>query len=557
MINVSAEFLSTIEERTDFKCYAEITLGDGEMLTFGPGQDHDFTIGNNSFTDGAEAEGFPLGVAICRTISMEIMNDDDTLTDVDFFAARVRFYLTLDLLTTTEKVELGTFTVNSPATYGDTVIIEALDDMWKADTAFESQLALPASLSALYVDICEHVGIPIHTAVFRNSDFILDSLPEGYTFREMLGFIAMIAGGNARISRTGYMEILEYDFSQLSDENAEIFTPDGWIPSGLRTDTNNITITGVQTTVSVEDETGNTVEQTHLNGANGYIITVDNPLIAADPIGGLALIGAPLLGATFKKFEGEHIAYPLAEFMDPIKIIDRRNRVGYSFITDVNFVFSGLTTLSNSSESNLRNESSYSSPAATAIIEAKKLVNQEKKARETQIENINQALGNSRGLYSTQQTLEDGSIVRFAHDKPTLSESQTVIKFTADAIGFSTDGGESYPYAFAVTGEAVLSILAAEGINADWIRAGELRADLVFAGELRGASGTFTELVAGLVDSQRLRLGLDGDDPVLQIYDADNVLQLSLTKTGIQLANGVNMTAYKVGTKTGMGFFIG
>lgn len=554
MINVSAEFRETMQERTDFDLYAELTLGSGDMMTFGPGQDHEFTVGGNSYTDGSEAEGFPLGAAVCRTVQLEILNDDDTLSDVDFYAARIRLYLTLDLSATTEMVELGTFTVNSPATYGDTIIIEALDDMWKTDAPFETQLIPPYTIGALYVDICEHVGVPIHTAIFRNSDFVLSSTPDGYTYREMLGFIAMLACGNARINRSGYMEILEYDFSQLSSDNADIFTPAGWLPSGLRTDANDIVITGVQTTVQSDAESGS--DQIVLSGSNGYIISIDNPLIAADPAAGIDMIAAPLLGARFRKFEGEHTSYPLAEFMDPIEIVDRRGRISHSFITDISFMVSGLTTISNSSESTILNVSQYSSPANTAIQEAKKLVSEERTAREAQITTINQALSNARGLFHSQQTQDDGSIVLYAHDKPNLAESQTVIKFTADAIGFSTDGGASYPYAFSVTGEAVLAILAAEGINADWIRAGELRADLVFAGELRGASGTFTDLVAGLAESQRLRLGLDGDDPILQIYDTDNVLQLSLTKTGIELSNGVNMTAYTVGTKKGLGFFV-
>ena len=556
MVNVSSIFLEKMQERTDFFCHAEVTLGNGEVLRFGPDQDHDLVMGNNGFTDGAEAEGFPLGVAVCRSMQIEVLNDDEGLSDVDFFGARVRLSLSFDLDDSVESVELGTFTVNSPAGYGDTVIIEALDDMWKADTAYESDLMAPVTLSALFADVCEKIGVPIHSATFRNSDFVVNEIPQGYTCRDLLGYIAMIAGGNARISRHGYMEILEYNFDMIGEGNADIFTPEGWMPSGLVIDTNDINITGVQMTVTAEDEEGNSADSTHLYGSNGYVLAVENPLITADPEAGLALIAASLLGHSFRKFKGEHTAHPLAEFMDPICLVDRKGRVSYSFITDISFTFGGLTSFANSSDSNLRAASSYTSPSAPAVIQAQKLVAQERTAREAQIAAINNSLANSSGLYSSTQVQEDGSAVYLLHDKPTLEESQAVIKMTAEAIGFSTDGGMTYPYAFTITGEAVLAILAAEGINADWIRAGELRADLVFGGQLQGASGTFTSLIAGVLDSQRLQLGLVEDDPTLNIYDSDGDLELSLTKTGIQLAGGVNMTRYSVGTKTGMGFFI-
>lgn len=557
MVNVSALFLEKMQERTDFLCHAEVTLGNGEVLRFGPEQEHDFVLGNNGFVDGAEADGFPLGVAVCRSMQIEVLNDDESLSDVDFFAARVRLYLTFDLDDgTVETVELGNFTVNSPASYGDTVIIEALDDMWKADTAYESDLMAPATLSALFTDVCEKIGVPIHSAIFRNSDFLLPEIPQGYTCRDLLGYIAMIAGGNARISRQGYMEILEYNFDLIGDSNNDIFTPEGWMPSSLKVDTNNIVITGVQMTIASEDEDGNGADSTHLYGSNGYVLAVENPLIAADPESGLALIANPLLGHSFRKFDGEHTAYPLAEFMDPIRLIDRKGRVSYSFITDISFAFGGLTTFANSSESNLRAASSYTAPAASAVIQAQRLVAHERSAREAQIEALNLALSNSSGLYSSTQVQDDGSAVYLLHDKATIEESRTVIKLTADAIGFSTDGGATYPYAFSVTGEAVLAILAAEGINADWIRTGELRADLVFGGQLQGASGTFTSLIAGVLNSQRLQLGLVEDEPTLNIYDSDGSLELSLTKMGIQLAGGINMTRYTVGTKSGIGFFI-
>ena len=61
------------------------------------------------------------------------------------------------------------------------------------------------------------------------------------------------------------------------------------------------------------------------------------------------------------------------------------------------------------------------------------------------------------------------------HDKPTLEESQVVIKITAQAIGISTDGGETYPTGITVDGEAIIKILQTVGVNADWINTGAIQ----------------------------------------------------------------------------------
>ena len=88
---------------------------------------------------------------------------------------------------------------------------------------------------------------------------------------------------------------------------------------------------------------------------------------------------------------------------------------------------------------------------------------------------LQEILEQASGLYCTPEVQPDGSTIYYLHDKPTLAGSKNVIKLTADAIGFSTDGGHSYPYGFTVTGDMVARVLSANGVNAEWIKAGILQ----------------------------------------------------------------------------------
>lgn len=475
MINVSNEFKELMSERQDFKEYAEVTLANGTVLEL---TEDDFSIDNNSLVDSAGANSIPLGVALSRNVQLEIMNDDDHLSDYDFFGAKIRLYLTFELSSTTEKIEYGTFTVTQPETYGSVVTIVGYDDMYKADKTYSTTLTFPATAKSVLIDSCDTCGILIGNSNFLHNDFQIPTMPSSeYTHRQIIGFIAMIACGNARIDRTGHLQIMTYDFNydsgnvhDLTDYNT------------LTNDTNDVQVTGVQMTRTVKkvttDEEGNEneedVEELVKYGSDGYVLEIENPLVAGHEETLVSWIYERFKDVTFRGFTMDYISYPIAEFGDKIKITDWKGKSFYSVLTDVNFVFFGYTTLQNSAESPMRNQSNYTSSEQKALIQVKELVEREKTNRENAIKKLNETLKSGSGLYSTEEKQPDGSTIYYLHDKPTIAESQNVIKLTAEAIGFSTDGGKTYPYGFTITGEMITRLLYAEGINADYINTGAL-----------------------------------------------------------------------------------
>lgn len=476
MINVSDEFKQLMTERQDFKCNAEVTLANGTVLPLG---EDDFSIDNNSLVDSAGANSIPLGVALSRNVQLEIMNDDDHLSDYDFFGAKIRLYLTFELSSTIEKIEYGIFTVTQPETYGSVVTIVGYDDMYKADKTYSTTLTFPATAKSVLIDSCDTCGILIGNINFLHNDFQIPTMPSSeYTHRQIIGFIAMIACGNARIDRTGHLQIMTYDFNY---DSGNVHTLTDY--NTLTNDTNDVQVTGVQMTKTVTktttDEDGNEneedVEELVKYGSDGYVLEIENPLVAGHEETLVSWIYERFKDVTFRGFTMDYISYPIAEFGDKIKITDWRGKSFYSVLTDVNFVFFGYTTLKNSAESPMRNQSNYTSSEQKALIQGKELVEREKTNREIAVKKLNDTLKNSSGMYSTAEKQPDGSTIYYLHDKPTIAESQNVIKLTAEAIGFSTDGGKNYPYGFTITGEMITRLLYVEGINADYINTGALR----------------------------------------------------------------------------------
>lgn len=504
MINVSKEFQLLMNDRTDFKENAEITFADNTFLEL---SEKDFTVSNNSIVDAGESNGIPLGVALCRSIQIELMNDDDRFSQYDFFGAVIRLYLTFQLSETVERIEYGTFTVLAPETYGTTIIVTALDDMHKADKEYTTNLVFPATIGSMLIDACTTLGISLGTTTFLNDSFIVNEKPSGITFRQLFGYIAMIAGGNARIDRTGRLRIYTYDFSNMESIYNSVLNGGSYNPwdnpvnvdggsfapwdvgdsvdggefgdrnhfhvlgnwSNLKVDTDDVVITGVKT--NYYDEENN--EQSVIYGADGYVLLIDNPLIAGKEQSAVDLIGNVMVGGRFRQFSGDLVSNPTCEFMDTAILLDRKGNVYISFITDINFQFFGFTSLKNSADPTLRNSAKAYSDATKTLIKAKELISKERTARELAIEQLARDLSNSSGLYVTTEKQLDGSTIYYMHDKPTLAESMIVWKLTSLAFGISTDGGETYPYGFTVDGETITRLLYADGIDVKNLVVGE------------------------------------------------------------------------------------
>ena len=187
-----------------------------------------------------------------------------------------------------------------------------------------------------------------------------------------------------------------------------------------------------------------------------------------------AWIGGNLVGAKFRNLQGDLLYNPLLEFGDMARSFDRNGNGYLTPITDVSSPLNGITTVKTQADDPIRNSSTYMSEATKALVEARQLVKDERTEREKAVERLANTLKESGGLYMTEDPQDDGSVIYYMHNKPTLEESDIVWKLTAEAIGISTDGGKTYPYGFTVTGEMITRLLYAEGINASYINAGAL-----------------------------------------------------------------------------------
>lgn len=416
-----------------------------------------------------------------------------------------------------ETIDKGVYTVTTPEQYSDIINVTALDDMYKANKTYTSGLKLPQSLINIVRDACKTVGIGMNLTM-DHGDIIIRNVPDSMTFRQLFGYAAMVESANARIDYSGNLQFVKWDFGKMESDNAATVDADGFIhfgdanpsididgfvslpgwtinaegflaltsgpgsdvqrlmayanPPALSSD--DIVITGIKVTNGQSNDDANT-DYSGMYGEEGYVLELENELIDTDQLQTVAnIIGGQIVGARFRNLEGDLIYNPLVEFGDMVYTYDRLENKYLTPLTDVSGNVGGLTTVKTQADDPIRGSSDFYGNSTKAIVAARQMVRKETSAREEAIQRLAETLNSSSGLYMTQEPQQDGSIIYYMHNKATMAESNIIWKLTAEAFAVSIDGGKTYPYGFAVTGELITRLLYAEGINADYINAGTL-----------------------------------------------------------------------------------
>lgn len=105
-------------------------------------------------------------------------------------------------------IKLGTFTVSKQTSNGEYTSYEAYDKMYKADMPYSSDLVFPSTDKAILTEICGKLGISLATDIV--TAHTVSDKPQGYTMREIIGYMAMLQGCNAVINADGNLELRWY-----------------------------------------------------------------------------------------------------------------------------------------------------------------------------------------------------------------------------------------------------------------------------------------------------------------------------------------------------------
>ena len=460
MITATEEFKNILADGTE-PLYEEldIAFSDGTKKTFFD----EISPDGSEFSDGAGSSSFPIGATICKTLTFDLDNTDGELDEKKFYRARIIAYLTfLKEDGTKTRIKKGSFTVTDSKGYDEVISVTAMDDIAKTNQLYISGLVLPQTADAIISDICTTLGISKGFSNLKHGSFVISEIPDKVTYRQMIGYIAAINCANARIDVDGYLQMIEWDFSDT--DNAQVLVDFEESPTFSQDD---IVVTGIRV------KNG---ELEYLHGAAGYVLEIENGLVDEQSIQTVAAwIGDSIIGIPFRSMDGSLIHDPLIEFGDIVKSEDRKGTSYLTPITDVTYVHFGSTEVKTVAQDPESTAAKYENNSSKTYNEAKKYIKQQVSAVNKNIEKLGDTIANASGMYSTQEKQSDGSTITYYHDKPELKESTNVLKFTSAAIGISNDGGKTYPYGIVLDGTFIANQLYSVGINADYITTGNFQ----------------------------------------------------------------------------------
>lgn len=444
-----------------------------------------------------------LGSAIAATLSLTLYNTDKKYDDVNFEGVEMKVSVAVDEDSPT-WVPLGVFIVDTPPRHLSTISISAMDRMVLFDKDASGFDYDTNSTVAEVIQACaKAAGVPLADTNMKNlpNYNVQVSKPETQstiTYRTLLQYCAALTGTFAYMNETGKLAFRWYDTTA-----GFAMTPANRYSSDIYEQ--DVTITGLTYTIKSQDSEGKETSTVNVYGSADYVFDfTDNLLIAGNAARNQALtvVQSKIIPTTYRPYSAEILPAPWLFPGDAVTYlpVDKddiaANRV-FSVVTNMAYTLNGSTTIAGQGETAQSN--SYASTSGLTAAQAQILqrvtdrVTQERTNREQAILQLNEQIKGVKagkddlliaglGLYTTEETLSDGSTVYYYHDKQTLDDSSIIYTFQSGGFAYTTNwngGNPTWTSGFDRNGNLIMNTISTYKLEADDIQAGSITADKI------------------------------------------------------------------------------
>lgn len=525
MLNTSTEYKKAIQKDRELRIQDTITFKDGtkqgKTITLSTGDFMSYSINGATSSSGK----FDIGAAVIKKYTAVLNNMNDKFSEYDFEGADIRSYIGLKLEDGSwEVLSKGTYRVCKARSKDLTISIEAYDYMLFFDQPYsKSKLSYPATINEIIADACLCCQMTYNAQTIQNGRFKVEKRPEdeALTFRDIISYCAQIMCCYARISNTNALEFGWYDFS-IFDRNDNVLdggnlydyagsNADGgnfkdytgdikdggsftdqrdfhhlYLLGSQDIDVADIVITGVKATADNSSDENKT--ESFLYGTEDYALSLEgNPLIQGGRVEEVArYVGPRIVGRRFRPLSITCLSDPSIEEGDVAYVTDRKNNTYKTLITNTTFSMGGYQSIVCDAETKTENNYTRYGAETKLLAQAHKDMQNEISQYDIAAQQLNSIALNAIGYYQTITQGDDGSTIKFMHDKPDISDSEIIYKISIDGFFISNDGGKNYYNGYDKYGNAVLNSIEALRINADRINAG-----VITGIEINNGNGTF------------------------------------------------------------------
>lgn len=395
-----------------------------------------------------------MGSAIAAELTMKLFNSDGRFDDFSFEGKT----LVVSIEVNSETIPMGTFIVDVTPRKLSVITIQALDLMTKFDKTFEKgTLVYPCTLSTLINHCCTKCGVGASSSLLtflNSSKSVTPNLPSDATYRDVVSWVAELAGSCAYINESGKLALGWYNTT--ADSSTPTLTKAVRYTSDIYENTATIDSVKVQY-----------LKKTIQVGASNYFFFISNNPVLTDDFN-LAFV-TDLYNActiTYTPFSATTLPMPYMYPMDCIKVTTKNSTVTTT-ITNVTWTLNGRTEfkakgVTDTVGTSVQNPITRSTQAA--------IDNSTDDVKETVVldSNFSRFIANGLGLYDL--SVESGGVTTFYFgNNDTLEDSTLIYTFNTNGFAWTNDwndGDPEWQYGVAADGNAVFKQVTATYINA-------------------------------------------------------------------------------------------
>lgn len=451
-------------------------------------------------------------------------------------------------------IQLGIFTVTKQTSDGEYTSYEAYDKMHKADMPYFSDMAFPSTDKAILNEICDKLGISLATNIVTTHT--ISDKPQGYTYREIIGYMAMLQGCNAIINSDGNLELRWYK------DNGYVLDGHKYYQQGVTFTTSKDFI--IQKLTCNNTKSGSTEQSEITSGDGATGLSFANPFMTQEI---LNEVYKKIGGFTFRPLTVKFVGDYRLEVGDIITV----NKGGVDYkapIMQITHECDGglMDTVTSIGQSDTENSNIASGPItkqmeryyADLITVNKALINKldvdTAKITYATITNLTAVKGDVDYLKVNNLTVDKANLLYASIERMEVVEGQIrnlnvddlkaqVANINTLMFGSASGGSLTTEFSNSVVsliGDAQIKSAMIESIAADKITAGKIYTNLV---EILSESGNLdiTDNTIQIKDANkvtRVQIGKDANsDYNMYVWDKSGNLMfdaLGLTESGVQ-----------------------
>lgn len=380
---------------------------------------------------------------------------------------------------TGEPIPLGRFKATAVKLTGDKTTIEAHDDLYGADKLYVDNGSRKVKDIEQY--ICNQLGIDgRQTSTIDETQ--LSGIPDGITYREMLGFLAALDGLKcAMIDRTG--KLMHKDIAAVIVDN-DTYTVSKSRSAEPEVERNEIKIDGICCAIDDDPHHDLTAGQT---GSGKRVISFSNPYMTQSI---LDAANTKYVGLTYKPLSAKYIlGDPRLELLDIVNVEGGKQNASWTVpLTSLTYSYDGGLSCTLVSGGKTDAQTDTTDGPMTRYV--KQLVeNKTDSATEALRESMKAAINyildpiqSGQGGYHFQAFNQDGKLeADYWTDNPNLSQATNILMINHRGIAGTNNGiNGTWRFAIDTTGT----------INANYILAGTLSAITLQSTNYNGTAGS-------------------------------------------------------------------